>query len=68
MQEQMSKGAILVGPREAARLLSVSPRKLWGMTFEERPGIPYVRVGRLVRYYVADLSRWAESRRQGGDA
>lgn len=68
MSEQIQQLAVLVEPREAARLLSVSPRKLWGMTFEERPGVPYVRVGRLVRYYVADLARWAESQRQGGDA
>lgn len=63
-----SPAQVLVEPREAARMLSVSPRKLWALTFEEKPGIPYVRVGRLVRYSVADLSRWAESQRQGGVA
>lgn len=57
---------VLVNPSEAAKLMAVSPRKLWALTFEESPGIPYVRIGRLVRYYVADLSRWAESQRQGG--
>lgn len=57
---------ILVDPREAARLLSISPRKLWALTFEEKPGIPYVRCGRLVRYLVSDLRTAAESRRQGG--
>ncbi len=68
MSERIQQQAVLVDPREAARMLSVSPRKLWAMTFEESPGVPYVRAGRLVRYSVADLSRWAESRRQGGGA
>ena len=67
MQNQGMKAALLVDAREAARMLAVSPRKLWGMTFEEPQGLPYIRCGRLVRYPVADLCRWIESRRKGGD-
>jgi hypothetical protein len=67
MNDKETKGAILVDPREAARMLSVSPRKLWAMTFEEQPGLPYIRCGRLVRYSLSDLRLWIESRRQGGD-
>jgi hypothetical protein len=52
---------ILVSPREAARLLSVSPRKLWAMTFEETPGLPHVKCGRSLRYSPSDLQRWAAS-------
>ncbi len=48
-------------------MITVSPRKLWSMTFEEQPGLPYVRCGRLVRYPVADLQRWIESQRKGGE-
>ena len=59
---------LLVTPKEAARILSVSQRKLWGMTFEDEPGLPHVRCGRLVRYSVADLERWIESQRRGGGA
>ena len=58
--------ALLVDAKEAARLLSVSPRKLWGMTFEDKPGLPYIRCGRLVRYSLVDLERWIESQRKGG--
>jgi hypothetical protein len=57
---------LLVRPPDAARMIAVSPRKLWAMTFEETPGLPYVRCGRLVRYYVDDLRRWIESHREGG--
>ena len=60
------EAALLVAPSEAARLLAVSPRKLWSMTFGEKPGLPFVRCGRLVRYPVADLQRWIESQREGG--
>ena len=67
MQIQTIRAALLVDAREAARLLSVSARKLWGMTFEDTPGLSHVRCGRLVRYSVADLERWIEAQRKGGD-
>ena len=67
MQDQRTTAALLVDAREASRMLAVSPRKLWAMTFEDQPGLPYVRCGRLVRYPVADLHRWIESQRKGGD-
>ncbi|MFZ1936666.1 MAG: helix-turn-helix domain-containing protein [Thermoguttaceae bacterium] len=63
----MEHTVLMVGPKEAARMITVSPRKLWSMTFEEQPGLPYVRCGRLVRYPVADLQRWIESQRKGGE-
>jgi predicted DNA-binding transcriptional regulator AlpA len=66
MLNHRTNDALLVNAREAARILAVSPRKLWAMTFEDRPGLPYIRLGRLVRYSVADLNRWIESQRQGG--
>ncbi|NQT39188.1 MAG: helix-turn-helix domain-containing protein, partial [Planctomycetes bacterium] len=59
---------LLVDPKRAARMLAVSPRKLWAMTFEDEPGLPYLRCGRLVRYPVADLQRWIDDRKQGGTA
>jgi hypothetical protein len=68
MQDQGAKTVLLVDARDAARMLAVSLRKLWAMTFEEQPGLPYVRCGRLVRYPVADLQRWIESQRKGGNA
>ena len=59
---------LLVEPRDAARMLAVSPRKLWAMTFEDNPGLPYIRCGRLVRYSVSDLEQWIHARRNGGDS
>jgi excisionase family DNA binding protein len=54
---------ILISPKEAARLLSVSPRTLWRMTFEENPGLPHIKCGRLLRYSPSDLRRWAMSQK-----
>jgi len=66
MQDRIAHTALLVNAKEAAKMLAVSPRKLWSMTFEDQPGLPYIRCGRLVRYPVAELLRWIEQQRQGG--
>lgn len=67
MPNQGAITALLIDAKDAARLLAVSRRKLWAMTFEEQPGLPYVRCGRLVRYAVTDLQQWIASQRKGGD-
>lgn len=67
MQNQAIGDVLLIDAREAARMLAVSPRKLWAMTFEESPGLPYVRCGRLVRYTPDDLRRWIDEQRKGGN-
>jgi len=61
-----SPAPLLLSPREAAQMLAVSPRFLWKITFERQPGLPYVRMGRLVRYAVTDLQTWIDRQRQGG--
>ena len=43
---------------EAARLLAISPRKLW--TLADDGEIPVVRIGRSVRYDPADLRDYIE--------
>jgi excisionase family DNA binding protein len=52
---------ILVRPREAARLLAISERKLWDLT--NRNQIPCVRIGRSVRYSPLDLQAWTEAQK-----
>lgn len=49
---------LLVTSRDAARMLCVSERTLWGLT--ARGGVPCVRLGRAVRYAVADLAAYVE--------
>jgi hypothetical protein len=66
MQRETPTAALLVAAKEAARLLCVSPRKLWSLTFEETPPLPHVRCGRLVRYAIEDLRSWIDTQRQRG--
>ncbi len=47
---------------EAARVLAISPRKLWSLT--DCGEIPCVRIGRSVRYDPVDLSNWIEAKKQ----
>ena len=60
--------ALLLSPRDASRMLAVSARKLWAMTFEEMPGVPYVRCGRLVRYRPESLAAYLVARERGSEA
>jgi excisionase family DNA binding protein len=57
-------------PREAARVLGIGARTLWGQTIPRGP-IPCVRVGKAVLYPVAGLEAWlsqqAESAKGGHD-
>ena len=49
---------LLLTPRQAARILSISERTLWGSD------IPKVRIGkRGVRYHVDDLKAWIETQK-----
>lgn len=60
IQPQTTDPRLLVTPREAARMLSVSERTLWGLT--KRGEVPAVRVGvRSVRYSIAALQAWIEA-------
>ena len=67
MQDKETRTALLPDARKAAQMLAVSPRKLWAMTFEEQPGLPYIRCGRLVRYPIADCSTGSNRNGKGGN-
>ncbi|MEW4452749.1 helix-turn-helix domain-containing protein [Bremerella sp. JC817] len=66
MSNQKASVPLLISPREAAKLLSVSQRKLWAMTFEDEPALPHLKMGRLVRYSMTELQRWIEAQQQKG--
>lgn len=53
---------MLVSPREAARLMSVSERTLF--TWSRNGLIPAVRVGRIVRYDRADIASWVRQHKE----
>ena len=54
--------AILVDAREAARRLAISPRTLWQLTKDRV--VPSIRIGKCVRYRVADLEDWTRQQVQ----
>ena len=55
---------LLLSPRDAAKVLGISERKLWGMTFQSEERFPYVRLGRLVRYPLAELEKWISENKE----
>lgn len=62
MKDQRDLEPLLVKPAEAARLISLSERNLWGRTASGE--IRCIRIGRSVRYRVDDLKAWIESQQE----
>jgi len=56
MTERKDLERLALRPVEAARVLGVSPRTLWSWT--RRGLIPYIRVGRVIRYPYSTLREW----------
>jgi len=54
----MAEQPLVLQPREVARLLGISVRTLWRWTHEGR--VPYIRIGRTVRFPYAVLTAWLE--------
>ncbi len=59
--QNRSPDPVLLKPKEAAALLSVSERSLW--TLMRNGEIPHIRIGKSVRYYISDLKEWIETKR-----
>jgi excisionase family DNA binding protein len=51
----------LVNVNDAAQFLAVSPSTLYGWVWQRR--IPFVKVGRAVRFVMADLERFVTQNR-----
>ena len=56
---------LLVNPAAAARLLDISERKLWQM--KDDGFIPYVKIGKLIKYHVPTIKKWIDDNTQNGD-
>ena len=52
----------LLNREEAAKFLGLKPATLACWASTKRYQLPMVKVGRAVRYRLADLERWLESR------
>lgn len=51
----------LLTTSEAARLLGLPPQTLVNWRCTGRYPLPFIRVGRLIRYRVTDLNSWIEN-------
>ncbi|MDW4496354.1 helix-turn-helix domain-containing protein [Sulfitobacter sp. D35] len=59
---------ILVDTSEAAQMLGVSASLLEKWRFFRDPDAPpYTKIGRCIRYRIADLRAWADERASSGD-
>jgi excisionase family DNA binding protein len=55
---------LLITPRQASAMLSISERTLWTLT--KKGDIPVIRIGRAIRYALRDLEGWIEDKKQRG--
>ena len=60
--ESRTDTPLLITREEAARLLTISERKLWELTNARK--VPCIRFGRAVRYDAGDLREWVESQKE----
>ena len=55
---------IQINEKRAAEMLGVKVSTLANWRVTGRYSLPYIKVGRLVRYRVSDLAEWIAKRRQ----
>ena len=58
----------LLSRPEAAAVLGVTTGTLAVWACEHRHALPYIKIGRAVRYRLADLEKWITDRTVGGPA
>lgn len=60
--DDQSMPPLALRPKDAARALGISRRKLWELTADGESDIPHVRLGRSVLYPVRELADWLKNR------
>ena len=58
----------LVDEKRAGELLGVSPKTLSVWRCTRRYPLPYVKIGKAVRYRLSDIEKFIRSRTVGGEA
>ncbi len=57
----------LLGYEDGAKFIGIRPGTLQVWVCTGRYGIPYLKVGRLVRFRKSALAAWLQSRERGGE-
>ncbi len=68
LQSIINAPKVLVDDKTAAAQLDVTPGTLAAWRSTGRYNLPFVKVGRKVRYRQADLDTWLDKRRQASGA
>lgn len=55
---------LLVNAATVAKWLAISERKLWQM--KDDGTIPYVKIGKLIKYRSQDIQKWIDDNTQNG--
>ena len=63
--KQPKQRPLLIDRREAARLLGISPRKLWDLS--NIGELPVMRIGNALRYDPNDLRAWIAANKEHGN-
>lgn len=66
LTDSKTSAATLLTTEQAAEILGIEPTTLTTWRSTGRYAIPFVRVGRAVRYRRADLDAWLRSRTVNG--
>jgi excisionase family DNA binding protein len=64
----MNRDSVLLSRKEAAEILGVTPGTLAVWACTRRHNLPFIKVGRAVRYRRKDLEAWMASRTVNGTA
>lgn len=62
----MAENEILMDEDEAAALLKLKSQTLSKWRMDGKYNLPFIRMGRAIRYRKSDLLAWLESRTVGG--
>lgn len=57
-----------LGTKDAAEFLGLKEQTLHAWRCNRRYPLPFIRVGRRIRYRISDLERFLESHTDGGDS
>ena len=64
MSNDPSVPTLLLSVAETSKALRLSPRKIWSLTASGE--LPSIRIGRSVRYDIADLRAFIDAQKKGG--
>jgi excisionase family DNA binding protein len=59
---EIEKKKLLLTAEEVAELLSIRPQTLALWRSQKRYGLPYYKIGGMIRYKLSDIEKWLESR------